>query len=345
MKNQGTIRLALPSKGRLAEETLDLLAKAGLRVYKPNPRQFQASIPALPEIEVLFQRAGDIAVSVHDGTVDFGITGWDMVSEQGGLSDRILPLYRTLGYGHCTLNVIVPESWDQVNSMEELRQFRTEAGTSLRVATKFPRLTRQFFRENELEDVNLISAEGTLEIAPLIGHTDLIVDLVSTGTTMRANHLKPLTDGEILASQACLTANRRSLQEKEGALDTARQLLEFIVAHLRAKDNLALYANMRGKSPREIAQKMRGQQVIRGLQGPTISPVISEQNGSWYAVHIVVRKDQLAQAITELRGIGGSGVVVTPVKYIFEEEPAAYRAMLEALSSQDQNPQQGEGDV
>ena len=345
MQNQPTIRLALPSKGRLADETLDLLAKAGLRVYKPNPRQFQASIPALPEVEVLFQRAGDIAVSVHDGTVDFGITGWDMVSEQGGLSDQTLPLYRTLGYGHCTLNVIVPESWEQVDTTKELKSFQTEAGANLRVATKFPRLTRRFFEEKGLEDVDLISAEGTLEIAPLIGHTDLIVDLVSTGTTMRANHLKPLSDGEILASQACLAANRRSLQEKEGALETARHLLEFIVAHLRAKDNLALYANMRGKSPEGIAQKMRRQQVISGLQGPTISPVISEKNGGWYAVHIVVRKDQLAQAISELRDIGGSGVVVTPVKFIFEEEPAAYRAMLEALQAQDKVQQQGVRDV
>lgn len=341
MQSQQPIRLALPSKGRLADDTLDLLAKAGLRVYKPNPRQFQASIPALPGVEVLFQRAGDIAVSVHDGTVDFGITGWDMVSEQGGLTGRVLPLYRKLGYGHCTLNVIVPESWEQIETMDELDEIRTAPQASLRVATKFPRLTGRFFKEKGLDDVDLISAEGTLEIAPLIGHTDLIVDLVSTGTTMRANHLKPLADGEILASQACLVANRGSLEEKAGALEVARQLLEFIVAHLRAKDNLALHANMRGETAEAIAERMRGQQVIRGLQGPTISPVVSERNGGWYAVHIVVRKDQLAQAISELRGIGGSGVVVTPVKYIFEEEPAAYRAVLEALQTPAVQTQQG----
>jgi ATP phosphoribosyltransferase len=229
--------------------------------------------------------------------------------------------------------VIVPESWEEVETMDQLDRIRTEQPANLRVATKFPRLTRKFFKEKGLDDVDLISAEGTLEIAPLIGHTDLIVDLVSTGTTMRANHLKPLADGEILASQACLVANRDALKNKDGALEIARQLLEFIVAHLRAKDNLTLHANMRGDSPEAIAERMRGQQVIRGLQGPTISPVVSERNGSWYAVHIVVRKDQLAQAISELRSIGGSGVIVTPVKYIFEEEPAAYRAMLEALYS------------
>ena len=341
MPQRQKIRLALPSKGRLADDTLDLLAKAGLQVYKPNPRQFQASIPALPGVSVLFQRAGDIAVSVHDGTVDFGITGWDMVSEQGGLNNRVLPLHRELGYGQCTLNVIVPEAWEDINTMRDLETLQEREGDDLRVATKFPHLTQTFFQEHGLEDVDYISAEGTLEIAPLIGHTDLIVDLVSTGTTMRANHLKPLQDGEILSSQACLVAHRPALETRPEALDVARQLLEFIVAHLRAKNNVAVFANMRGDSPRAIAEKMQTQQVIGGLQGPTISQVMTRKDGGWHAVHIVVRKDQLAQAISELRAIGGSGVVVTSVKYIFEEEPDAYKAMLDAL---DKKPTQFAGE-
>ncbi len=152
---------------------------------------------------------------------------------------------------------------------------------------------------------------------------------------MRANHLKPLKDGEILSSQACLIAHRPTLKYKPEALEIARQLLEFIVAHLRAMDNVAVFANIRGESPRVIADLMRTQQVISGLQGPTISQVITENNGDWYAVHIVVRKDQLTQAINELRTIGGSGVVVTSVKYIFEEEPEAYKAMLQALDKND----------
>lgn len=337
MTEREDIRLALPSKGRLADDTLDLLAKAGLRVYKPNPRQFQASIPSLPGVNVLFQRAGDIAVSVHDGTVDFGITGWDMVSEQGGIGGPILPLHRELGYGQCTLNVIVPEAWEDINTMEDLKTLQKREEESLRVATKFPRLTKDFFRRFGLEGIDYISAEGTLEIAPVIGHTDLIVDLVSTGTTMRANHLKPLENGEILSSQASLIAHRPTLKSRPQALDVARQLLEFIVAHLRAKNNVAVFANMRGASPQAIADKMQTQQVIGGLQGPTISPVMTERDGDWYAVHIVVRKDQLAQAISELRQIGGSGVVVTSVKYIFEEEPDAYKAMLDALDTNPEN--------
>ncbi len=200
------------------------------------------------------------------------------------------------------------------------------------MATKFPILTRKFFNQHGYPEVNLITAEGTLEIAPTVGYADLIVDLISTGTTLRDNRLKPLSDGLILKSQACLIANRTRLKENSEVLEVAKQLLEFIVAYLRAAENLAIFANMRGESPEAIAGRMFTRQVISGLQGPTVSPVITRQGDSWYAVNLIVRKDQLAQAISELREVGGSGVVVTPVRYIFEEEPREYRDMLAAIS-------------
>jgi ATP phosphoribosyltransferase len=325
------IRLALPSKGRLAQDALDLLSNAGLRVHKPNPRQFKATIPSLPGLTVLFQRAGDVVVSVRDGSVDFGITGWDVVSEQRGENGQVLTLLQELGFGSCSLNVIVPENWESVRRVSDLMEQQSQLGHPLRVATKFPNLTRAFFDRHGFKDVRLIFAEGTLEIAPTIGYADLIVDLVSTGTTLRDNRLRILQDGLILESQACLIANRAALKERPQVLTVARQLLEFIIAHLRASENVAVFANMRGESPAAIAARMLPKPVIGGLQGPTISPVITRSANHWYAAHIVVRKDQLAQAISELREIGGSGVVVTPVIYIFEEEPRAYKAMLAAL--------------
>jgi ATP phosphoribosyltransferase len=326
------VRLALPSKGRLAEDALDLLDNAGLRVHKPNPRQYQASIPSLPGLNVLFQRAGDIVTSVRDGSVDFGITGWDVVCEKGGGNDQILTLLQGLGFGFCTLNVIVPESWEEVQSISHLVSWQAQSGRPLRVATRFPNLTRAFLQQNGLENVRLVLAEGTLEIAPTIGYADAIVDLVSTGTTLRDNRLRLLEDGMILESQACLIANRSTLKNRPDVLAVARRLLEFVIAHLRATENVALFANIRGETPEVVGARMACKSVIGGLQGPTISPVIKQDNGRWYAVHIIVRKDQLAQAIAELREIGGSGVVVTPVTYIFEEEPQAYRAMLAALT-------------
>jgi ATP phosphoribosyltransferase len=324
------IRIALPSKGILAEDTLSLLSRAGLGVYKTNPRQYMATIPSLPGVTVLFQRAGDIAVSVHDGTVDFGITGWDMVAEKSN-NGAVLPLLPELGYGFCSLNVIVPEDWQQVRQMSDLAAMQAEQGRPLRVATKFPQVTQTFFKQHGLNDALFIAAEGTLEIAPTIGYTDFIVDLVSSGVTLRDNHLRVIEDGLILESQACLVANRAALQSRPDVLAVARQLIEFIVAHLRAVDNVAIFANMRGESPQAIGDEIFTQKVIGGLQGPTISPIITRDGSSWYAVNIVVRKDQLAQAITELRSVGGSGVIVTPVTYIFEEEPEEYKRMLAAL--------------
>ncbi|MBN1669358.1 MAG: ATP phosphoribosyltransferase [Anaerolineales bacterium] len=328
------IRLALPSKGRLSEEALDLLARAGLQVYKPNPRQYLATIPNLPGLTVLFQRAGDIAASVHAGTVDFGITGWDVVAEKGG-NGEMLNLLPELGFGFCALHVIVPESWETTHRMVDLRQQQETLGRPLRVATKFPQLTRKFLEQHQISGAELITAEGTLEIAPTIGYSDLIVDLVSSGTTLRDNRLSPLEDGQILQSQACLVANRQALQMRPEVLAVARQLIEFIVAHLRAIHNVAVFANIRGASPQEIAAKMLPKEVIGGLQGPTISQVITHDGGDWYAVNIVVRRDQLPQAIRELRSVGGSGVIVIPVNYIFEEEPQAYLDMLAALEKRE----------
>jgi ATP phosphoribosyltransferase len=325
------IRIALPSKGSLASDSLKLLNNVGLQVYKPNPRQYEATIPSLPGVSVLLQRAGDIAYSVRDGSVDFGITGFDVVNERCAKNHTVLVLLQELGYGHCTLNVIVPENWESVHLMSDLYTWSKSKDRPIRVATKFPYLTRTFFNEHNIKDIQIIKAEGTLEIAPTIGYADVIVDLVSTGTTLRDNRLKIIADGEILASQACLIANQSALKTRPEVLKVARQLLEFSVAYLRASENLAIFANIRGSSPEHIAAQMFTKDVISGLQGPTISPLITPRTESWYAVHLIVRKDQLAQAISELREIGGSGVVVTPVTYIFEEEPPAYQKMLAAL--------------
>ncbi|MFQ5942656.1 MAG: ATP phosphoribosyltransferase [Anaerolineales bacterium] len=330
-KNRNDIRLALPSKGRLAQGALEFLAEAGLRVYKPNPRQFEATIPAMPGLTVLFQRVSDIVVGVRAGSIDFGISGWDVFSEGSIENGEMLTLHRELGFGHCTLNVIVPERWADVQRIADLAIRRANLGRPLRVGTKFPKLTARFFALHELEDTTLIEAEGTLEVAPAIGYADLIVDLVSTGTTLRDNRLRILEDGQLLTSQACLIANRSSLKTRPEVLDMARQLLEFIVAHLRATENVAIYVNMRGRTPEAIAKRMLERPLLGGLQGPTISPVITRQQGDWFAAHIIARRDQLVQAIAELRAAGGSGVVVTPVTYIFEEVPAASQAMLDAL--------------
>jgi len=329
--NPSTIRLSLPSKGRLQENAMSFLAAAGLSVFKPNPRQYQAQIPVLPELGVLFQRPGDIVVSVRQGSVDFGITGMDVIEENRGANGEILILHDALGFGHCSLMLAVPEAWSDVTSMESLKTFASKLDHPLRVATKFPILTERFLNRHDIPHT-LISAEGTLETAPTIGYADAISDLVSSGQTLQDNRLRALTDGLIQPSQAALIANRKSLQTNPAALEMARRLLEYIEAHLRAKENLLVIANMRGETPEAIAQQLFTQTSVGGLQGPTISPVLTrESNQGWHSVSIIVRRDHLPQAIGELRSVGGSGIIVSPVTYIFEEEPPRYTAMLAEL--------------
>jgi len=332
VETRDDIRLSLPSKGRLADDALAFMEACGLKIHKPNPRQYAATIPALPGITVLFQRPTDIVVSVRDGSVDLGITGLDVTREHGGSQDEILVLHEALGFGGCRLAVAVPEAWSDVDNVDDLAHYTTQLGRPLRVATQFTNLAQRFLQEHGVEPVTLVYAEGTLEVAPAIGYADCIVDLVSSGQTLRDNRLKPLTDGVILRSEAALIANREALRRRREVLEVARTLLEFTEAHLRAQEHLMVVANMRGESPQMIARRMFAQRVLGGLQGPTIAPVVvAGENPNWYAVQIVVRRDDLIEAIAELRAIGGSGVVVTPVTYIFEEEPERCREMLQAV--------------
>ena len=336
MKNRTDIRLALPSKGRLEAEALEFLEACGLDVFKPNPRQYQAGIPAVPGLTVLFQRPGDIVVGVRQGSLDFGISGTDLIEEKKGGDGEVIILHNSMGFGTCSLVLAVPEGWDGIQTVADLARKAPgmpKEGKPLRVATKYPVLTARFLREKKIEPFELIGSEGTLEVAPAIGYADMISDLVSTGTTLRDNHLLPLGDGEIIRSQACLIANRAALKARPEVLEAAHSLLEYIEAHLRAQEAYLLFANMRGKSQQEIAAKIFAQTDLGGLQGPTVCEIFTREGGQqeWFAVNIVVRKDKIMQAVQELRAIGGSGVVVSPVTYIFEEEPARFVRMREEL--------------
>jgi ATP phosphoribosyltransferase len=336
MSQRDDIRLSLPSKGRLGQRALDLLADCGLEVRKTNPRRYAAGIPTLPSLTVIFQRPGDIVVSVRDGSVDFGITGMDLVAERRGENGAVLVLHDQLGFGRCRLCLAVPEAWGDVSTLADLEAHARSLGRPLRVATKFPNLAGEFLARLRDLPFTLVDAEGALEVAPTIGYADLICDLVSTGQTLHDNRLRPLEDGVVISSEATLIANRSALRSRPEVLEVARLLLEYVEAHLRAEDHLAVFANMRGDSPRAIAARMFEQETLGGLQGPTISPVVVRgHDAGWYAVHIVVRRDCLFDGVAELRSIGGSGVVVTPVAYIFEEEPDRCQAMLEALEHDD----------
>lgn len=323
MNQNGTVRLALPSKGQLGDSTLLFFQACGLHINKTNPRQYAATLPEMPEVQIIFQRSADIPYTVSKGDMDLGITGIDTLEEHAIEADsNIIVLHEALNYGGCSLVLAIPMSWP-VHTTQELSHYAAEQG-GLRVATKFPNLTTQFLAQNGVAPIKVVLASGALEAMPAIGSADFISDLTATGTTLRDNQLRTLDDGIILQSEACLVANPDALRQKPHVQIVARRLLERFEGHLQATGRYLLFANMRGESPEAVASRVLTQAGLGGLTGPTIAPIYSHQlseAGHWFSVSIVVDGKMLYQSISQLRGIGASGVVVTPITYIFDEYP------------------------
>ncbi|RUV45014.1 MAG: ATP phosphoribosyltransferase [Mesorhizobium sp.] len=209
------ITLAIPSKGRLKEQALEVLAKAGLAVTLPeDDRKYRARIDGLDNVEVAFLSASEIAGEIGQGAVDLGITGEDLLRENLAGWEARAEIVARLGFGHADVVVAVPDIWLDVDTMADLddvaADFRQRHGRRLRIATKYWRLTQQFFSlKHGIQVYRIVESLGATEGAPAAGLADVIVDITTTGSTLRANHLKVLGDGIILKSQACLVASRK----------------------------------------------------------------------------------------------------------------------------------------
>jgi ATP phosphoribosyltransferase len=204
--------LAVPSKGRLMEQCAEWLSGAGLTLRKVgHARGYRGEIAELPEVEVAFISASEIAAYLKDGRVHLGITGEDLVREQMSDAATRVVLERRLGFGKADVVVAVPACWIDVTTMAELDEmsaaFRRTHGRPLRVATKYLNITRQFFTAKGLSNYRVVESLGATEGTPAAGTAELIVDITSTGETLRANDLRILSDGVILRSQANLVAS------------------------------------------------------------------------------------------------------------------------------------------
>lgn len=336
------VTLALPSKGALADPTLSFLGDCGLRVDKPNPRQYTGVIGAVPSVDVLFQRVTDVLYKVADGTAQLGITGLDVVYEHS--FDEVVVVHDNLRYGQCKLIVAVPESWVDVSSVVDLAEvaidLREQQGRNLRVATKYTRLARKFLHEQGIRQFTLVNAEGAIEAAPTIGYADVIIDLMQTGTTLRENHLKPIDDGVVVTSQACVIGNRAALAENPIALDATRILLEYIDAALQGKRYSQLTVNIRGETPEAIARRITDNPLTRGLQGPTIAPIYGAEP-DWYTVTLIVASRDLLAAVDYLRSVGGMQTTVAPVRYAFLECSPTFLKLQHALEQHEPSGETG----
>ena len=219
-----TVTLALPSKGRLKDQALEILAKAGLPVSLPeDARKYHARIDGRSDIEVVFLSASEIAGEIGAGAVDLGVTGEDLVRETLADWESRAEIMARLGFGHADVVVAVPDIWLDVETMADLddvaADFRQKHGRRLRIATKYWRLTQQFFTaKHGIQVYRIVESLGATEGAPAAGSADIVVDITSSGSTLRANHLKILSDGVILRSQACLVASRKARAKADEAL-------------------------------------------------------------------------------------------------------------------------------
>ncbi|WP_343314834.1 ATP phosphoribosyltransferase [Brucella sp. BE17] len=226
-----SVTLALPSKGRLKEQTLAVLEKAGYKVILPEDnRNYRARVEGDDHLDILFLSASEIARELGYGSVDLGVTGEDLVRETLAHADERVAIEAELGFGQADVVVAVPDVWRDVTTMADLddvaADFRQRHGRRLRIATKYWRLTQQFFSQKHgIQVYRIVESLGATEGAPAAGSADMIVDITSTGSTLHANHLKVLEDGIILRSQACLVCAKSS-RGKPGVSEIAARIRE-----------------------------------------------------------------------------------------------------------------------
>ena len=205
-----TITIGLPSKGRMKDDATAILARAGLKVAASgNDRSYRGRVEGVDDIEIAYLSASEIAREIAAGSIDFGVTGEDLVREDIAEVDARAEFCVRLGFGHADVVVAVPEIWLDVETMTDLgdvaADFRARHGRRLAIATKYWRLTQQFFSTRHgIQLYRIVESLGATEGAPASGSADIIVDITSTGSTLKANHLKILSDGIILKSEACL---------------------------------------------------------------------------------------------------------------------------------------------
>jgi ATP phosphoribosyltransferase len=207
----GKLILALPSKGRLMDQCNAALAEAGLKVARSGPtRGYKGEIDGFPGVEVNFVSAAEIAQFLKTGAAHLGITGEDLIRE--AMADDRVRFLKGLGFGRADVVVAVPACWLDVRRMADLEQmsalFRRVHGRRVRVATKYMNLTRRFFAQAGVTGYRIVESLGATEGTPAAGLAELIVDITTTGATLRANGLKVLDDGVILRSEARLVASR-----------------------------------------------------------------------------------------------------------------------------------------
>lgn len=283
--NNKYLKLAIQKKGRLTDETLEFLHKAGFSFDTSKQKLF--SLCRNFPMEIIYVRYEDIPKYVSSGTVDLGIIGQNFLNEDKPLVKKLI----NLGYGFCSLVVAIPKESD-IQSITDLK--------NCKIASSYPNSTKKYFDEKNIP-VEIVPIAGSVEITPALGIAQAIADLVSTGSTLALNDMKVLT--KIYDSEAVLIANKESLVNGKKVL--LEKLLTRFKAVLSAKD----YKYVMMNAPEEVLPKIR--KIIPGLNSPTIS---SLANNGWLSIQTVIKEDVFWETIEKLKKAGASGIIVLPIE-------------------------------
>jgi len=209
------INIGIPSKGRLRKDILKIFKKNKLNlVSERGERDLLGSIRNLSNIKILYLHAREIVERLGDGSLDFGFSGYDLLKESAVNIQNRINVVKKYGFGKATLVVAVPDPWIDVQTIADLEEiafeFKDKKKKRLRVATKYPNLTREFLFSKGVTQFKLVNSLGATEAYPFTGSSEIITDITSTGETLRANNLRILKDGEILQSEACMMISKSS---------------------------------------------------------------------------------------------------------------------------------------
>ena len=283
------LKIAVPSKGRISNPSIDILEKAGLGLKDNNNRQL-ISKTHNKNIDIMFARASDIPEFVSDGIVDMGISGVDLIKESE--SDVIELL--DLNFGQTKLVLASPEE-SEINSVENLTSDMT-------IATEFPTLTKKYLKSHGLNS-KIVKLSGSTEIAPFIGVADLITDLTSTGTTLKMNHLKIIDT--ILESTIVLITNDEALENKKEMVEAVKRSIKGVIDAFGKK---LIMMNVKSSDLDEVRKLMPS------MEGPTVSEVLSSEKT--VAIQAVVDEDQVFELVNDLRNAGAKDILVVPIERI-----------------------------
>ncbi len=283
--NNKNLKLAIQKQGRLTDETLEFLRKAGLEFESYKQRLF-SSCRNFP-LEILYVRDDDIPDYVASGTVDLGILGQNILNEERPKVKKLL----NLRYGFCSLIIAIPKE----STIKDIKELKNK-----KVATSYPESTKKFFQKNNIP-VEIVNISGSVEITPALGVSQAIVDLTSTGSTLALNDLRVLT--KVYDSEAVLIANEQSL------INGKKDLLEKIITRFKGVLSAKDYKYVMMNAPENVLPKLK--KITLGLKSPTVSPLAKE---GWISVQTVIKEDIFWETIERLQNVGASGIIVLPIE-------------------------------